>query len=302
VALDASKRLPSSMKTVRLLQSCLVIGLVRVSCVLADPSTYFGGADHDVYMDWITNDLMVGGLKSRYPHSFFLSSAADTSLGMAVHYRLDEEKSFLRLALAARANGWLSFGHSENGGMSGSDILIYEAANPDVVIDAYVLEERQPIVDDCASNWILHSSKENFDNGFIMIEVSRTLVTGDLQDRSVLNDTDLIFAPHRVIAAWGDEPNYGYHGLVNRARSSVRWFSDNPDVQESFSDRMETDADGFFELRASDYAVKPIETEYAEFCFDYDDLIVMGVPAGLESMSMIAFEAIIDQRALKHVQ
>jgi DOMON domain len=291
------------MKTVSLLQSCLVFGLVKVSNVLADPSTYFGGADHDVYMDWITNDLLVGSSDSQYPHSFFLNSAADTSLGLAVHYRLDAEKSFLHLALAARADGWLSFGNSENGGMSGSDILIYEAANPEVVIDAYVLEERQPIVDDCASNWILHSSKqEAFDDGFIMIEVSRALVTGDLQDHSVLNDTDLIFAPHRVIAAWGDEPNYGYHGLVNRARSSVRWFEDDPSVQTSFSEQMEKDADAFFELRSKNYTIKPIETEYAEFCFDYDDLIGLGVPADIDSMSMIAFEAIVDPRAAKHVQ
>jgi hypothetical protein len=149
--------------------------------------------------------------------------------------------------------------------MSGSDLLVYEAANSDVVIDAYVLEERQPIVDDCASNWILQSSKqEAFDDGFIMIEVSRALDTGDLQDHRVFNDTEFVVAPHRVIAPWGDEPTYGYHGLVNRARSSIRWFGDSPSVQKSFSNRMEKDADAWFELRSNNHAVKP-KTEYAEF-------------------------------------
>jgi DOMON domain len=290
------------MKSMRLLQLCLAVGFVKVSNGLADPSAYFGGTNHDVYVDWITNDLMVGRSNSRYPHSFFLSSAADASLGVAVHYRLDAEKNFLHLALAARAHGWLSFGLSENGGMSGSDLLIYEAANSDVVIDAYVLEERQPIVDDCASNWILQSSKqEAFDDGFIMIEVSRALDTGDLQDHRVFNDTEFVIAPHRVIAAWGDEPTYGYHGLVNRARSSIRWFGDSPSVQKSFSNRMAKDADAWFELRSNNHAVKP-KTEYAEFFFDYDDLNGMGVPSDIDSMSMIAFEAIIDPRAANHVQ
>jgi DOMON domain len=72
-------------------------------------------------------------------------------LGVAVHYRLDVDENMLHLALAARASGWFAFGLSENGDMSGSDMLIYEAGNPDEVMDAYVLNNRQPILDDCAS-------------------------------------------------------------------------------------------------------------------------------------------------------
>jgi hypothetical protein len=133
-------------------------------------------------------------------------------------------------------------------------------------------------------------------------DFSCALDTGDLQDHRVFNDTDSMIAPHRLIAAWGDEPTYGYHGLVNRARGAVRWFDDNPGIHENFTELMERQAYSFFEIRAKDYLVPPIETEYAIFCIDYDDLIKMGVPSDLQSMSMVAFEAIVDPRSKKHVQ
>jgi hypothetical protein len=146
------------------------------------------------------------------------------------------------------------------------------------------------------------SKKVAFDDGFLMIEVSRALDTGDLQDHRVFNDTDTIIAPHRVIAAWGDEATYGYNGLVNRAGGSIRWFDNEPHTEESFAELMEKESYSYFELLAKDYLVPPNETDYALFCIDYDDLIKMGVPSDLESMSMVAFEAVVDPRAKKHVQ
>jgi DOMON domain len=282
-----------------LLASWLSIGFFILRTANADPKTYFGGENNDSYLNWVTNELDA----SLYPHSFFLKSDSDESLGVAVHYRVDADDNMLHLALAARASGWFGFGLSENGGMSGSDMLIYEAGNPDQVMDAYVLDNRQPILDDCASNWILKSSKkEAFLDGFLMIEVFRALDTGDLQDHRVFNDTDTIIAPHRIIAAWGDEATYGYHGLVNRARGSIRWFDNDPHTEESFSQLMAKESYSYFELLAKDYLVPPNETEYAIFCIDYDDLIKMGVPSDLQSMSMVAFEAVVDPRAKKHVQ
>jgi DOMON domain len=279
------------------------IALAVVPSALAHPPHYFGGEDNSPYIDWVANDLMVGN-SSRYPHSFFLSSGSDESLGVAVHYHLDVESKFLHLALAARAEGWFSFGHSENGGMLGSDILIYEAKNPDKVLDAYILDSRQPILDDCPSHWILKSAKvAAFEDGFLMIEVSRAFDTGDMQDHRIFNDTDGMVAPHLLIAAWGDEPSYGYHGLVNRARGSIRWFDDSPGMEETFSTTMENlGVYSFFEIGAKDHPVPTIETEYAHFCVDFDDLIAMGVPPDVESMSMVGFEPFVDPRAAKHVQ
>jgi DOMON domain len=282
---------------VSFLVSCLSIDFFVLPIIAADPESYFGGANHEAYIDWVSNDLGA----SNYPHSFFLSSDSDDSLGVAVHYRLEAEENMLHLALAARASGWFGFGLSENGGMSGSDMLIYESGNPDEVLDAYVLDNRVPILDDCESNWILKSTKqEAFDDGFLMIEVSRALDTGDLQDRRVFNDTDTMFAPHRLIAAWGDETSYGYHGSVNRARGAVRWFDEDPGM--NFTERMTQKNYSYFEIRAKNYRVRPIDTDYGDFCIDYDDLIEMGVPADLQAMSVVAFEPILDPRSKKHVQ
>ena len=40
---------------------------------------------------------------------------------------------------------------------------------------------------------------------------------------------------------------------------------------------VEQGSEGVFELRAEDYPVKAIDTEYAHFCFTLADLLAMGL-------------------------
>lgn len=106
------------------------------------PVGYFGGIDHAPYLNWILEN------GASYDSSaYFAAPTADTTHGAALHWRVDEE--FVYIGVAARATGWVGFGMADAGGMKGSDIVIFEASKPGVLTDAFVMEERVPIVDDC---------------------------------------------------------------------------------------------------------------------------------------------------------
>lgn len=103
------------------------------------------------------------------------------------------------------------------------------------------------------------------------------------------------------IGAWGETPTVGYHGEDNRVRGSVRWFRDGDvDFVQEFAQQMDELAMGSFDLRASNYSVKAIDTEYATFCFSPDDILAQDVPQVARSY-VVGFEPIIDPRAVRHV-
>jgi hypothetical protein len=142
---------------------------------------YFGGSNDDAYQSWL--DVAA----SDYTNSLFLESSVDASEGVAVYWRLDRTAERIYLAVAARATGWVGFGISENGGMHGADILLFEATHPDTLTDSYNLEIRGPLSDDC-QDWTLTSSAT--DGGFLIFEANRAFDTGDAQDRVIIPDAE----------------------------------------------------------------------------------------------------------------
>ena len=254
---------------------------------------YFGGVDNDVYMDWIR----ATNASSRYENSIFLDSKSDSSQGAAVHWTIQEDT--LHLAVACRATGWIGFGISEIGGMKGSDVALFTAESPEELVDAYILDDRIPNADDC-QNWNLIDS--HTDSGeFLIFEATRPLDTGDAQDHRIIDDGDSsTIPPTRVIAAWGDSGQVGYHGLGS-ARGSIRWFSDGKNDLAIFKQKMAENADAFFEVRAKDYPIKPQVTEYKKICSSWDDLLTnKGVP-DIEGLTIIGLEPIVDEDVERHV-
>ena len=63
---------------------------------------------------------------------------------------------------------------------------------------------------------------------------------------------------------------------------------------------MRQDAEGYFELRANDYPVKALNTEYAHFCFGLANLTAMANSEGT-ALHAISFAPIVDQDAVEHV-
>jgi len=264
--------------------------LVTSQSLFNSPELYFGGnSNAQAYIDWSTSQNAM-----RYNASLFLESTADPANGVAVHWKIEDDT--LHLAVAAKAKGWVGFGLSENGGMQGADVVLFQANKPDELQDSFILEERLPIADDCQSWTFVNSQTED---GFLIFEASRLLVTGDNRDHPILNDSSETVPLHRVIAAWGDLEEVGFHG-DNNARGAIRWFGGGIDASVQFEETMKELSEGFFEVRAVNYTVKAIDTEYADFCFGRSDMLAQGVPA-VDKLYIVGFEPIVDPRAVRHV-
>lgn len=262
-----------------------------------DPTAYFGDNDNDVYLDWLSNRSSIAGLN--YTSSTFLSSATDATNGAAIHWRLDSD--YIHLAIVAKAQGWVGFGLSQAGGMLGSDMALFVVNEPSSIQDAHVIENRVPQLD-CHQDWEFVSSELRED--FLMVEARRRLDTEDPQDRPILDDSETLVPPHRLIAAWGDDPDrIGYHGPNNVARGAVRFYSETNDDDLVFRDKMQAKAEGSFVVLAPNYTIPAKETTYAYFCFTRSDLIAQGVPTASndDSLNIIGFNAIVSPDSAQYV-
>ena len=267
-----------------------------------DPSSYFGGTDHQVYLNWVDS------IASDYEASVYLPSI-DPTQGAAIHWRIVDDE-WLHIAVAARCTGWIGFGLSEAGGMLGSDMALFEASRSTEITDAHVVESYRPQPDDCQQDWILvddssggvttkQAAVEAGEEGFLMFQARRKLATGDPQDKRVVNDADPVIPAHRVIAAWGDSDQVSYHG-TNVARGAIRFF-DPQDPSDSFTESMRQKAEGTFIVQASNYTIPPVDTEYADFCVSRSDLLKQGVPNTTESLNIIGFRPIISPESAPQV-
>lgn len=281
------------------LLACLFVSLAHATgefeAVLGlhdDPTQFFGGENHDSYLEWLNSDR-----SSAFDCQVFFQNPAepDHSLGTALHWSIVDDK-WIRLAIIVRAQGWVGLGLSENGGMRGADMVIFEARNPTQLVDAHVLDDLNPIVDSC-QNWELNYSDVT-DDGFMIVEATRLLDTGDTQDHRIYDDSQLAAIPHRVISAWGDSETWSYHGR-NVAKRDIL-FHGGSDVASVFKKTMAEEAEGSFVIAAQDFLIPAQETRYKDFCFDADFFEAQGVPMD-KSLHVIGIEPIIDPRTTKYV-
>ena len=75
-----------------------------------DPSSYFGGSGNEAYLEWYQT-----AISENYDSSVYLPSTKDPLQGMAVHWRVIDDKELV-LAVAARSSGWIGFGIGDAGG------------------------------------------------------------------------------------------------------------------------------------------------------------------------------------------
>ena len=179
--------------------------------------------------------------------------------------------------------------------MTGSDMMIYETANPGVVLDAYVTQVRSPQIDDCA-DWNFVNA--TVDNGTMVVEVSRKLSTGDTQDLPILDDSSFTFPVHRIISAWGDTETYSFHGM-NRARGTIRWFAGDATEAELFTAVMAPYANNTISVFAVNHEIKPVDTEYAYVCVNGNGLRDQGVDLD-NGVTLVGMEAIITTPHVHH--
>jgi Copper type II ascorbate-dependent monooxygenase, N-terminal domain/DOMON domain/Copper type II ascorbate-dependent monooxygenase, C-terminal domain len=233
-----------------------------------NPDQYFNGVDHEAYLSWYQSveNVYTGTAFISDKSSNTTSSSSDQSYdGVAVHWRVDE--LFLYIGVAARAqDGWIGFGLAEAGGMKGADVVIYESSKPDTLIDAHILKERLPISDICQDWSLLNTVNED---GFLIFEGKRLLITEDAQDYHIINDTETFVPAQRIIAAWGDTAVMEYHAPNKRVRGAIRWYGVG-DETSKFQNQIRAEADGYFDLFVNNYTIEDVSTRYETFCFNWD--------------------------------
>ena len=255
---------------------------------------HFGGNGAQPYLDWYeANEIALN-----YSGQAYFAGADQECGGVAVFWKVEGE--YVQIAVAVRATGWSAFGIGEAGGMIGADMVIFEAAKPNQLIDAYTTGERIPKVDDCSdSDWELVDSYVDTDGGFIMFETRRLLDTKDSQDRVIFDDSSELVPERRVIAAWGDSTAYQYHGPCV-ARGAIR-FSGKGKDDATFQDAMDVASEGAFEVRMNNHAIAPLVTEYANICLGRPEMVEQGVPDTDEMLYIIGFQAILDEATMLNV-
>lgn len=211
------------------------------------------------------------------------STGDDTSDGAAIFWNINDDT--IHLGVAVRADGWVGFGISEAGGMIGADMALYQVTQPSELIDAHVVDSRSiPLKDEC-QNWNLKRVTNNSD-GWIIVEMSRLLDTGDAQDHVLKNDKELHMPPTRIIAAWGDSDTISYHG-GKKSRDSVRLFaSDGKSEMQALLDTLEEESDGHFEVFQDEFEIPAEETYYHDLCIPFGELN-LELPEGQDSVTMI---------------
>jgi hypothetical protein len=236
------------------------------SAAQAQGSSFFSttdDADKQPFITFLNNNA------SSYDHYTFLPTTVDSNKGMVAFWKVDGND--FHIAFATMATGWAAFGIAEAGGMFGADVVSFAASKPTELVDGYILDDRQVLVDD-KQDWTLISS--TVEDGWIIVEATRKLNTGDTQDHIIKNDKELWVASTRIISAWGDTESVSYHG-ENRARNSVRLFADpstSSSELDALLDVLVKDADGYFDVLADAYEIPAQETEFKYLCKSYDEL------------------------------
>jgi hypothetical protein len=282
---------------------------VAVGTVLdqGDAETYFGGSssvssgDNQRYLDWWKDKEG----NNTFTHSLFLESTDSTNEvphGAALHWKTNA--THIHIAVAARATGWIGFGLSESGGMRGADMVLFASdddndnGNDFKLMDAHVLQDLYPIEDDC-QNWeLLHGIIEG---GFVIFEAIRQLDTGDLQDRTFVDDSDWSIAATMIVLAWGDDSHWSYHGRKNRVKGAVRFFRDGTSQTEAQVFAVaRSESEGVLELRANNFSIPVNETTYQEFCWDSNDLEDLGLLID-DALHGVGMDVIVDGHTRKYV-
>lgn len=250
-----------------------------------DPSNYFASLTSDEkedYTNWLADHA-----SSYSRHEFMQGEEDDDANGAAIFWTIDNDT--IHLALAVPATGWVGFGISEAGGMIGSDMALFTAAQPTELVDAHVVDqEAMPLTDTTCQDWKLKSSSSSpiaGENGWIIVEISRLLDTHDTQDHVLNDDADISTPPTRLIAAWGDDASVSYHG-TNRARSAVRLFASD---STPLADVLNEASDGYFDVLQDEFEIPSNETYYHSLCKTYDELS-SGLPEGQTNVTMIGGE------------
>merc|ERR1712038_1026930 len=206
-------------------------------------------------------------LKNKYTQHLYIPTKPDSCKGMKFYWKIIDDT--IQITVAAKASGWIGFGFSETGGMRGADIAYFIQENEEVV-DSYVRDGYvKPSVDD-EQDWEL-LNHELLDDGYLFFEVKRLLDSKEPYDRQFVDDSDVYFPDHNLIAAWGDSSDIMFHGS-QVVQTKIQLFT-NIDTDSSgsgyslFLDQTTERSEGYVDLIDTNFTIPKIDTHYETFCF-----------------------------------
>ena len=104
-------------------------------------SSYFSKVSTDEKEVYKLGSYSLLVISSSYIHAILFSN--DDKDGAAIFWNINKDDTVtIDFAIAVRSEGWVGFGLSEAGGMTGSDMALFSVANPDDIVDAYVVDDR----------------------------------------------------------------------------------------------------------------------------------------------------------------
>ena len=104
-------------------------------------SSYFSKVSTDEKEVYKLGSYSLLVISSSYIHAILFSN--DDKDGAAIFWNINKDDTVtIDFAIAVRSEGWVGFGLSEAGGMMGSDMALFSVANPDDIVDAYVVDDR----------------------------------------------------------------------------------------------------------------------------------------------------------------
>ncbi|CAD5112436.1 DgyrCDS1658 [Dimorphilus gyrociliatus] len=139
-----------------------------------------------------------------------------------VYWKYDDNT--ITFEIHAKTKGWIGFGVSPNGGMPGSDIVMFWKGTDNKITfeDRHAVDKIEPIKDE-KQDWHLDSLKE--EGEFTIAKFNRKLNTCDDKDLEIKKGTNRLiwaFNPLKPI----DRPIY--HGTEMRGTASVALLAEGP--------------------------------------------------------------------------
>lgn len=188
-----------------------------------------------------------------------------TALDYDIKWTISDDEN-VYLQISAPTNGWIGFGLTRGGGMTGSDIFLGYVDEEGTVHggDYHALKEGTPTRDECASDWVILGGEQS--GGRTTIELKRLLDTGDHEDWPLVSTYD-DSAHDSVIVAFGDEDQIAYHGSTQRAQVQIDFGNDaNDTVNQLQSLKADSSIDKVVVGHDSPYQVPPSQTDYYDVC------------------------------------
>lgn len=195
-------------------------------------------------------------------------------------WKVDLDRSILKLALQVETTGWIGFGIGEptSGSMPGADMaLISFDTGTAVLKDAYATQFAQPTEDTC-QDWRLKGYEQNAD--VTVVELERNFDTGDTQDHPILPGSN------RVVFAYGlaNQPSVTYHQSRRGMNEISFWVVPGSELTLPPDSQEKT-----FEINLGGYQVPAQKTTYV--CSAH----IIPLPQNASDQHIIQVDPIIDE-------